>query len=121
MDTIPENDEPARKYDKVVKRITVDDTDLPGSDCERGVQPLPFFWWLNPWKHIEMLFDAYKDTTEVCNAWRRAYHLQSAEAERLRHTVYDLQNELETVKAERDAANQAVRYLRNQRKKPSRK
>jgi hypothetical protein len=119
MDTIPE--ETIRQQDKVVKRVTVDDTDLPGSDCERTVQPLPFFWWLNPWKHMELLFDAYKDTADVCNGWRRAYHLQSAETERQRNTVYDLQNELETVKAERDAANQAVRFLRNKSKKGKRR
>lgn len=121
MDTIPDNDEPTRKLDKVVKRVTVDDTDLPGSDCERTVQPLPFFWWLNPWKHMELLFDAYRDTADVSNGWRRAYHLQSAETERLRQTVYNRDNELETVKAERDAANDAVRYLRNLRKKGKRR
>ncbi len=121
MDTIPDNGEPTRQRDKVIKRVTVDDTDLPGSDCERGVQPLPFFWWLNPWRHMELLFDAYKDTTEVCNAWRRAYHLQSDEADRQRQSVYDLRDELATVKGERDAAKDAVRNLRNKRKKPSRK
>jgi len=121
MDTIPDNGEPTRQRDKVIKRVTVDDTDLPGSDCERGVQPLPFFWWLNPWRHMELLFDAYKDTTEVCNAWRRAYHLQSDEADRQRQSVYDLRDELATVKGERDAAKDAVRNLRNNRKKPSRK
>jgi hypothetical protein len=121
MDTIPDNGEPQRERDKVIKRVTVDDTDLPGSDCERGVQPLPFFWWLNPWRHMELLFDAYKDTTEVCNAWRRAYHLQSAEADRQRQSVYDLRDELATVKGELDASKSAVRNLRNQRKKPSRK
>jgi hypothetical protein len=119
MDTIPE--ETIRQQDKVVKRVTVDDTDLPGSDCERTIQPLPFFWWLNPWKHMELLFDAYKDTADVCNGWRRAYHLQSAETEHQRNTVYDLQNELETVKAERDAAYQAVRFLRNKSKKGKRR
>ena len=117
MDTIPDNDEPTLKPDKVVKRVTVDDTDLPGSDCERTVQPLPFFWWLNPWKHMELLFDAYKDTADVSNGWRRAYHLQSAETERQRQTVYDLQNQLDTAKAERDAANDAVRTLRKKGKR----
>lgn len=121
IDTIPDNGEPTRQSDKVIKRVTVDDTDLPGSDCERGVQPLPFFWWLNPWKHMELLFDAYKDTTEVCNAWRRAYHLQSDEAERQRQSVYDLRDKLAMVKGELDAAKDAVRNLRNQRKKSSRK
>ena len=101
---------------EAVRRVTVEGTDLPGSDCERGIQPLPFFWWLNPWKHLELVFDAYKDTTEVCNAWRKAYHLQEAESERQRQTVYDLQNELDTVKAERDAANDAVRTLRKKKK-----
>ena len=101
---------------EAVNRVTVEGTDLPGSDCERGIQPLPFFWWINPWKHLELVFDAYKDTTEVCNAWRKAYHLQEAEAERQRQEVYDLQNELDTVKAERDAANDAVRTLRKKKK-----
>ena len=113
MDTIPEKAMP----NEFANRVTVDDTDLPGSDCERTVQPLPFFWWLNPWKHMELLFDAYKDTADVSNGWRRAYHLQSAETERQRQTVYDLQNELETVKAERDAANDAVRTLRKKGKR----
>lgn len=108
MDNIPEN---ARPADKVVNRVTVDNTDLPGSDCERTVHTLHLFWWLNPWKEMDMLYDAYKDTTEVCNAWRRAYHLQSDAIERLR-------DELETMRAERDAANDAVRFLR---KKPRRK
>jgi hypothetical protein len=121
MDTIPDHDEPARKMDKVIRRVTVDDTDLPGSDCERGIKPLPFFWWLNPWRHMELLFNAYKDTTEVCNAWRRAYHLQSDEAERLRQSIYDLRNELDTAKVERDASNDAVRYLRNKSKKGKRR
>lgn len=114
MDNIPEDTRPA---DKVINRVTVDNTDLPGSDCERTVHVLQFFWWLNPWKQMDLLYDAYKDTTEVCNAWRRAYHLQSAETERQRQTVYDLQNELETVKAERDAANDAVRTLRKKGKR----
>jgi hypothetical protein len=70
---------------------------------------------------MELLFDAYKDTTEVCNAWRRAYHLQSDEAERLRQSIYDLRNELDTAKVERDAANDAVRYLRNKSKKGKRR
>ena len=119
MDTIPEDT--FRQQDKVVKRVTVDDTDLPGSDCERTVQPLPFFWWLNPWKHMELLFDAYKDTADVSNGWRRAYHLQSADMAVLDDHVYDLQNQLDTAKVERDAANDAVRYLRNQRKKGKRR
>jgi len=93
------------------------DTSLPGSDLPREVKPLPFFWWLNPWKHMELLFDAYKDHAETANAWRARYHLQSEETERQRQTVYDLQNELETVKAERDAANDAVRTLRKKGKR----
>lgn len=113
MDTIPED----AVVPKAVNRVTVDNTDLPGSDCERDIKPLPFFWWLNPWKHLELVFDAYRDTTEVCNAWRRAYHLQSEETERQRQTVYDLKNELDTVKAERDAANDAVRTLRKKGKR----
>jgi hypothetical protein len=111
MDTIPEY---ALPNDKVVRRVTVDDTDLPGSDCERTVQPLAFFWWLNPWKHMELLFDAYRHHAEVANEWRDRYHQQT---ERQRQTVYDLQNELETVKAERDAANDAVRTLRKKGKR----
>lgn len=90
---------------------------LPGSDLPREVKPLPFFWWLNPWKHMELLFDAYKDHAEVANAWRARYHLQSEETERQRQQVYDLQNEFDTVKAERDAANDAVRTLRKKGKR----
>ena len=101
--------------DDIVTETT--DTSLPGSDLPREVKPLPFFWWLNPWKHMELLFDAYKDHAETANAWRARYHLQSEETERQRQQVYDLQNELETVKAERDAANDAVRTLRKKGKR----
>lgn len=98
---------------------------LPGSDMPREVKPLAFFWWLNPWKHMELLFDAYKAHAEVANEWRDRYHQdeklwKAAAAERDEATEC-IRDELDTTKAERDAANQAVRFLRNQRKKPSRK
>lgn len=101
--------------DDIVTETT--DASLPGSDLPREVKPLPFFWWLNPWKHMELLFDAYKDHAETANAWRARYHLQSEETERQRQTVYDLQNKLDTMRSERDAANDAVRTLRKKGKR----
>lgn len=85
------------------------DTSLPGSDLPRTVKPLSFFWWLNPWKHMESLFDAYTDHAEVANRWRELYHLQekswikdSAErdytTETLRRQVHDLQDMLDDAK-----------------------
>lgn len=89
---------------------------LPGSDLPREVKPLPFFWWLNPWKHMELLFDAYKDHAETANEWRDFYHkeaiLWKQDAAERDEATERLQDQLETVKAERDAANDAVRTLR---------
>ena len=98
---------------------------LPGSDLPREVTPLAFFWWLNPWRHMEMLFDAYKDHAETANEWRYLYHMKSIlwkrdAAERDKATER-LRDELDTMRSERDAANDAVRYLRNKRKKGKRR
>jgi hypothetical protein len=102
-----------------------DASSLPASDLPIEVKPLAFFWWLNPWKHMELLFDAYKHHAEVANEWRDRYHLKEklwkADAAERDEATECIRDELDTTKAERDAANQAVRFLRNQRKKPSRK
>jgi len=87
------------------------DTSLPGSDLPREVKPLPFFWWLNPWKHMELLFDAYKDHAETANAWRARYHQidklwrqDSAErdeqVEKLREHITKLTDEREAARFE---------------------
>lgn len=98
---------------------------LPASNLPLEVKPLAFFWWINPWKHMEMLFDAYKHHAEIANEWRDRYHMREklwkADAAERDEATECLRKELVTAKAERDVANQAVRYLRNQRKKPSRK
>lgn len=84
---------------------------LPGSDLPREVKPLPFFWWLNPWKHMELLFDAYKDHAETANAWRARYHQidklwrqDSAErdeqVEKLREHITKLTDEREAARFE---------------------
>ena len=81
---------------------------------------LPFFWWLSPWKTCEdlqlsLLKSVEERRTEVNKLhddWSKEYNSTSAALEELRDKVYHLKNELETVKAERDAANDAVRTLR---------
>lgn len=97
------------------------DISLPGSDLPREVTPLPFFWWLNPWKHMEMLFDAYRDHAETANEWRDLYHkkaiLWKRDAAERDEATERLRDELDTMRSERDAANDAVRTLRNRMKK----
>jgi len=79
---------------------------------------LPFWWFLNPWKTCE---DLQLSLLKAVEDHRKDSKERDDATEALRQSIYDMHNELETVKAERDAANQAVRFLRNQRKKPSRK
>jgi len=97
------------------------DASLPGSDLPRTVQPLPFFWWLNPWKHMELLFDAYKHHAEVANEWRDLYHMKAklwkADAAERDEATERLRDELDTMRSERDAANDAVRTLRKKGKR----
>lgn len=89
---------------------------LPASDMPLEVQPLPFFWWLNPWKHMELLFDAYRDHAEVANEWRDRYHQQErlwkADAAERDEAMERLRDDLDMMRGERDAANDAVRTLR---------
>lgn len=88
---------------------------------------LPFWWFLNPWKTCEDLLqslfravDAHrKDSAErdgatdkLNAAWSKEYSTTSEALQQVRDKVYDLETELATVKAERDAANDAVRTLR---------
>jgi hypothetical protein len=101
------------------------DTILPASDLPLEVKPLEFFWWLNPWKHMELLFDAYRHHAEVANEWRDLYHLKAklwkADASERDDVTERLNDELDTMRSERDAANQAVRFLRNKSKKGKRR
>ena len=101
------------------------DTSLPGSDLPREVTPLPFFWWLNPWKHMELLFDAYKDHALTANEWRDLYHKEAIiwkrDAAERDEATERLQDQLDTMRSERDAANDAVRTLRTLRKKGKRR
>ena len=107
-------------------------TGLPDSAYANGknwrmTPELPFWWFLNPWKTCEELqlslfraVDAHrKDSaerdgaTDKLNAeWSKEYRTTSEALQQVRDKVYDLENELATVKAERDAANDAVRTLR---------
>ena len=84
----------------------------------RMVPKLPFWWFLNPWKTVEdlnlSLLKAVADHADDAKGRDEA-------TERLRQSIYDLRNELDTAKVERDAANDAVRYLRNKSKKGKRR
>lgn len=97
---------------------------------------LPFWWFLKPWKTCEDLQLSLlksvnehrkfsKESAAVLDQthkdWSKEYNATSEALEQMRDKVYNLENELETVKAERDAANQAVRFIRNQRKKGKRR
>lgn len=94
---------------------------LPASDVPLEVKPLAFFWWLNPWKHMELLFDAYRHHAEVANEWRDRYHqdekLWKADAAERDEATERLRDELDTMRSERDAANDAVRTLRKKGKR----
>tara|TARA_R110000868_G_scaffold407112_1_gene688219 strand:+ start:56 stop:376 length:321 start_codon:yes stop_codon:yes gene_type:complete len=94
--------------------------DRPWSREERQIltPDLPFWWFLNPWKTCE---DLQLSLLNAVEEHRKDSKERDEATELQRQTVYDMQNELETVKAERDAANQAVRFLRNKRKNSSRK
>ena len=88
---------------------------------------LPFFWWLSPWKTCEDLqFSLLKSVEyrrkdmsdhnasmqKLHDEWSKEYKATSDALEKVKDKVYDLQNELDAAKAERDAANDAVRTLR---------
>ena len=75
-----------------------------------AVPELPFFWWLNPWLTVQQLVDDRARLVKQCNDLRSDMAV-------LDDTVYDLQNQLDTAKAERDAANDAVGYLRKKGKR----
>ena len=109
--------------DIVTEKYTYIPTNNPDAACANGknwrtIPNLPFWWFLNPWKTVEDLQSSLLKTV--------ADHADDAKerdevTDRLNQTIYDLQNELDTAKVERDAANDAVRYLRNQRKKGKRR
>lgn len=107
--------------DIVTEKYTYKKTNLPPDgmpfrkDGYWYLKPeLPFWWFLNPWKTCEDLQNSLLKAV--------AEHSDDAKerdeaTEKLRQTVYDLKNELDTVKAERDAANDAVRTLRKKGKR----
>lgn len=70
---------------------------------------LPFWWFLNPWKTCE---DLQLSLLKAVEDHRKFSKESTAVLEQLNQTVYDLQNELDTMRSERDAANDAVRTLR---------
>jgi hypothetical protein len=78
---------------------------------------LPFWWFLNPWKTVEHLQDSLRTANAEANEWHEKHQQEAKVVKSLSDQIYDLQNELDTVKAERDAANEAVRHLRKKRKR----
>lgn len=105
--------------DIVTEKYTYTPTNNPDAACANGknwrmIPELPFWWFLNPWKTVERLQLSLLTAT--------ANHADDAKeqdevTERLNQTIYDLQNQLDTAKAERDAANDAVRTLRKKGKR----
>lgn len=97
------------------------DTSLPGSDLPREVKPLPFFWWLNPWKHMELLFDAYKDHAETANAWRARYHqidkLWTQDSAERDEQVEKLREHITKLTDEREAARFELKTLKKKGKR----
>lgn len=83
----------------------------PWSREERQIltPELPFFWWLSPWKTCE---DLQLSLLKAVEDYRKFSKESTDVLEQVNQTVYDLKNELDTVKAERDAANDAVRTLK---------
>jgi cell division protein FtsB len=75
-----------------------------------AVPELPFFWFVNPWLTVQHLADERARLVKQCNDLR-------ADMAVLDDHVYDLQNQLDTAKVERDAANDAVGYLRKKGKR----
>ncbi len=91
----------------------------------RLLPELPFWWFLNPWKHVEQLRETLRDTVNDCNDWHRRYDAEraasKADAAERDEATERLRDELDTMRSERDAANQAVRFLRNKSKKGKRR
>jgi hypothetical protein len=75
-----------------------------------AVPELPFFWFVNPWLTVQQLVDDRARLVKQCNDLR-------ADMAVLDDHVYDLQNQLDTARVERDAANDAVGYLRKKGKR----
>ena len=92
---------------------TIDDS-AKSKVIVNAVPELPFFWFVNPWLTVQELVDDRARLVKQCNDLR-------ADMAVLDDHVYDLQNQLDTKRSERDAANDAVRTLRNQRKKGKRR
>ena len=109
--------------DIVTEKYTYIPTNNPDAACANGknwrmIPELPFWWFLNPWKTVE---DLRSSLLKVVADYADDAKGSDSVAEILRQTVYNRDNELETVKAERDAANDAVRTLRNKSKKGKRR
>ena len=94
-------------------------------DTWRLLPELPFWWFLNPWKQVEQLHDTLRDMVNDCNDWHRRYDAEraasKADAAERDEATERLRDELDTMRSERDAANQAVRFLRKKRKKGKRR
>lgn len=105
--------------DIVTEKYTYAPTNNPDAACANGknwrmIPELPFWWFLNPWKTVEDLQNSLLKAV--------AEHSDDAKerdeaTEKLCQQVYDLQNKLDTMRSERDAANDAVRTLRKKGKR----
>lgn len=96
------------------------DASLPGSDLPRTVKPLPFFWWLNPWKHMENLFDAYTYHADVANRWRKLYHMQErlwiSDAKERDKRMEERRQDIKVLQDELHKANYTIKTLKKKRK-----
>ena len=93
------------------------DDPLPGNDLPAVVNALPFWWWLNPWKTVEQLFELARNHAETANQWRDVAHEAAREAADQDDRIYALSTELDLTKAEAEAAHEAVRSLRKKGKR----
>lgn len=83
-------------------------------DKWRLLPELPFWWFLNPWKHVETLHDTLRDTVNDCNDWHKRYDderaASKADAAERDEAVERLWDELE-------AANETIKRLKKARRK----
>lgn len=103
--------------------------DMPHQTGERLIltPELPFFWWLSPWKTCEdlqlSLFKAVEERRKdkddhkaaiqkLHDEWSKEYHATSDALQQVRDKVYQLEVQIDLLKTERDAANDAVRTLK---------
>lgn len=103
--------------DDIVTTTEYESEAEPKPDTWRLTPDLPFWWFLNPWKTVERLQDSLHEATVEANQWHEKHQQEAKVARSLSDQIYDLQNELEGTRSERDAANEAVRHLRKKRKR----